>query len=58
VRELVPKACRSLQAEHLKPALASVEKKTTRGCYYKVKEIEAIRELFKAVPEYRQRVES
>jgi hypothetical protein len=58
VRELVPNACRSLQAEHLKPALASVEKKTTRGCYYKVKEIEAIRELFKAVPEYRQRVES
>jgi hypothetical protein len=58
VRELVPNACRSLQAEHLKPALASVEKKTTRACYYKVKEIAAIRELFQAVPEYRQRLES
>lgn len=58
VRALTPNACRSLQAEHLKPALAAVEHKATRACYYKVREIEAITEHFKAVPEYRQRAES
>jgi len=58
VRELVPNACRSLQAEHLKPSLAMVEKKTTPGCYYKIKEIQALTEHFRAVPEYRTRVES
>ncbi len=57
VRELVPNACRSLQAEHLKPDLAAVEQKTTPRCYHKVAQIQAITEHFKAVPEYRQRVE-
>jgi hypothetical protein len=58
VRELAPRACRSLQAEHLKPALARVEKKAARACYHKVQQIEAITAHFKAVPEYRQRIES
>ena len=35
VRELVPNARRSLQAEQLKPALAQVEKKAGWGCYHK-----------------------
>ena len=58
VRELIPHARRRLQAEHLKPALAGVENKTTPRCYQKVKEIRAITEHFKSVPDYRQRVES
>jgi hypothetical protein len=57
VRALVPNACRSLQAEHLKPELAAVERKTTPRCYHKVAAIEAITGHFKAVPEYRKRVE-
>jgi hypothetical protein len=58
VRELVRNARRSLQAEHLKPALASVEKKAGAGCYYKCHQIQALTEHFKGLPEYRGRVES
>jgi hypothetical protein len=58
VRELAPNARRSLQAEHLKPELAVVEKKTTPRCYQTVPEIQSIAELFQAVPDYRQRFES
>lgn len=58
VREVTPNARRSLQAEHLKPDLASVEQKAVRRCYFKVGEIKAITEHFRAVPEYRQRAES
>jgi len=58
VRELTPNARRSLQAEHLKPSLVMVEKKTTPGCYHKIKEIEAFTQHFKLVPEYRVRFES
>jgi len=58
VRELAPNARRSLQAEHLKPALAVVEKKTVPICPHTVKEIKALTEHFKAVPEYRKRAES
>jgi hypothetical protein len=58
VRELAPKARRSLQAERLKPALAQVEKKAGWGCYQKMEEIRAITEHFKAIPEYRARFES
>jgi hypothetical protein len=58
VRELVPNARRSLQAEKLKPSLAMVEKKHGPGCYYKMAEIRALTEHFKAIPEYRGRVES
>jgi Domain of unknown function (DUF4338) len=58
VREVVKNARRSLQAEHLKPALASVEKKAGARCYYKGPELRALSEHFKALPEYRGRVES
>jgi hypothetical protein len=58
VRELIPNARRSLQAEHLKPALAQVENKARPLCDRKVKEIRAITDHFKSVPEYRQRTES
>jgi len=58
VRELSPNACRSLQAEHLKPELAAVEKKTTPVCCHTIKEIEALTDYFKSVPEYRKRYES
>lgn len=58
VRELFPKARRSLQAEHLKPSLAMVERKHGPGCYYKMAELQALTEHFKAIPEYRGRVES
>ena len=58
VRELVRNARRSLQAEHLKPALASVEKKAGARCYCKGPEIQALTEHFKGLPEYRGRVES
>lgn len=58
VRELVRNARRSLQAEHLKSALASVEKKAGARCYYKCPEIRALTEHFKGLSEYRGRVES
>lgn len=58
VRELVRNARRSLQAEHLKPALANVEKKAGARCYCKCPEIQALTEHFKGLPEYRGRVES
>jgi len=58
VRELAPKACRSLRAERLKPVLAEVEKKSVPRCHYKIKEIQALTGHFKSVPEYRGRVES
>jgi hypothetical protein len=58
VRELVKKARRSLQAEHLKPALAKVEKKAGARCYHKFAQITALTEYFKVLPEYRGRVES
>ena len=58
VREVVKNARRSLQAEHLKPALAGVEKKAGARCYHKCGELRALSEHFKALPEYRGRVES
>ena len=58
VREIVKNARRSLQAEHLKPALSGVEKKAGARCYHKCVEIRALAEHFKVVPEYRGRVES
>jgi hypothetical protein len=57
-REVVKNARRSLQAEHLKPALAGVEKKAGARCYHKCPELRALAEHFKALPEYRGRVES
>lgn len=58
VREVVKNARRSLQAEHLKPALAGVEKKAGARCYHQCQELQALTEHFKALPEYRGRVES
>jgi hypothetical protein len=58
VRELAPKARRSLQAEHLKPTLVSVEKKAGARCYHKCHDIRALTAHFKVLPEYRDRVES
>lgn len=58
VRALERGACRSLQAEHLKPSLAVVEAKVPARCTKRVKEIESIVQHFKRLPEYRARVES
>jgi hypothetical protein len=58
VRQLVKKARRSLQAEHLKPTLAPVEKKAGARCYHKCRDIRALTAHFKVLPEYRDRVES
>jgi hypothetical protein len=58
VREVAPKARRSLQAEQLKPALAAVEQKAGARSYHKCREVRALTEHFKALPEYRGRVES
>jgi predicted transposase YbfD/YdcC len=58
VREVVKNARRSLQAEHLKPALAGVEKKAGGRSYHKCAELRALTEHFKQLPEYRGRVES
>jgi hypothetical protein len=58
VRLLNRGACRSLQAEHLKPDLAMVEAGLTVRCTQRVKEIRAIVDYFKQLPEYRERVES
>lgn len=58
VRALAPGACRSLQAEHLKPCLAAVEAEVPARCTKRVKEIESIVQCFRQLPEYRARVES
>ena len=58
VRPLRRSSCRSLQAEHLKPDLAIVEAKVPARCTKRVKEIRSIVDYFKALPEYRERVES
>lgn len=58
VREIAKNTRRSLQAGHLKPALAGVEKKAGARCYHKFAQIQALAEHFKVLPEYRGRVES
>ena len=58
VRELRREARRSLQAEHLKPALAVVEAKIGPRSRHTTKEIKSIVDYLKQAPEYRQRVES
>jgi Domain of unknown function (DUF4338)/DDE_Tnp_1-associated len=58
VRPLRRNSCRSLQAEHLKPELALVEARVPARCTKRVKEIGSIIEHFKALPEYRGRIES
>jgi hypothetical protein len=51
VRALARQACRSLQAEHLKPQLALVEAKVPVRCTQRVKEIRSIVQSFKQLPE-------
>jgi len=58
VRPLCRNACRSLQAEHLKPALAMVEAKVPPRCTQRVGPLRSLAEHFKQVPEFRARVES
>ncbi len=58
VRELCRNACRSLQAEHLRPELAVVETQETPACHHKVPQIRSIAAQFRQMPEYRQRIES
>jgi hypothetical protein len=58
VRELCRNARRSLQAEHLKPALAMVEAKAGQRSRHKAKEIKSIVERLRQVPDYRTRIGS
>jgi len=55
-RELVKNARRSLQAEHLKPSLASVEARVAASSPLKAAALQSLSELFRAVPEYRSRI--
>lgn len=57
-RELVRNARRSLQAEHLKPSLAPVEKKAGARCYSKAVELHTLAGHFDDLPDYRTRTES
>jgi len=56
VRELARNARRSLQAEHLKPALAAVEAASMPRCTHNGKELKSLVAMFRErVPEYRVR---
>ena len=56
VRALVRRACRSLQAEHLKPALAAVEAKVPVRSTLKAAALQSLADHFRQVPDYRQRI--
>jgi len=56
VRALVPNARRSLQAEHLKPALAAVEAKVPVRSTLKAAALQSLSDHFRAVPDYRRRL--
>lgn len=58
VRELSRKARRSLQAEHLKPSLVSVEKKAGVRSYHKEAELRSLCAHLADLPDYRTRTES
>ena len=58
VKELCQNARRSLQAQHLKPALAMVEDNVAPRCTQRVAQIRPLTQHFKQVPEFRARVES
>src|SRR5271157_4511333 len=58
VRELCKNARRSLQAEHLKPALAGVEAKVPPRPTQRVGPLRSLCQHFKDVPEYRTRIGS
>jgi len=55
-RELIKNARRSLQAEHLRPALAAVEARTPARATQTAPELCSLVERFKAVPDYRVRI--
>ena len=55
-RELVRRARRTLQAEHLKPALAPVEAKVPVRSTLKAAELRSLAEHFRQVPDYRKRL--
>lgn len=55
-RELEKNARRSLQAEHLRPALAEVEAKVPVRSTAKAAELRSLSELFKEVTDYRTRI--
>jgi hypothetical protein len=55
-RELTRGACRSLQAEHLKPALAAVEAASSPRCTESSAQLKSLSAMFRErVPEYRNR---
>jgi len=56
VRELVRNARRTLQAEHLRPALAPVEAKVPARSTLKAAELRPLAEHFRQVPDYRRRL--
>ncbi len=58
VKELCKNARRSLQAQHLKPALAMVEDKVGPRCTQRVAQIRSLTQHLKQVPEFRARVEN
>lgn len=59
VKQLRKNACRSLQAEHLKPDLVGVEAQAGLRCTQSVPEIRSLRDYFqKLVPDFRSRIES
>jgi hypothetical protein len=58
VKPLYRNAQRSLQAEHLKPALAMVEDKVPRRCEQHVGELRCLTEHFKGIADFRSRIES
>jgi len=56
VRPLCRNACRSLQADKLKPALAIVEAKTRPRCLHGPVQIRSLIEYLKSLPDYRKRI--
>lgn len=58
VRPLCKNACRSLQAEHLKPAWAGVQAKVPPRPTQRVGSLRSLGQRFKDVPEYRTRIGS
>ena len=58
VRELRKRARRSLQAEHLKPELASVEEKVPVLCGLTTRQLRSLIDFLKQVPDFRARIES
>jgi len=58
VRELCGNACRSLQAEHLRAALAMVETKVPPRCTQRVEQLRSLVQYLRQVPDFRTRIES